>query len=577
MFNIKELVLYQNERELVRYDYNKSINYYYADNSYGKTVMISLLDYMLGKTDFEGRTDGLEGITDAELICTSDCFKRNLINKECKHKYITDNDYRNVSLDIYKQLITQKLVTSKQVLESLSALTGKEITHRTMTIFNFIEQTKLGDLDLVFTKLDKLEYQLNTKEIFKYIFNRENYVELLKNKTRIEELENQLKSISINEDKYNFYRQEIDNLFNILGIKQDKNDYKNLEKIQAIKDSLPFNEKKTANKEHLFLLQAINSLNNQIKMQRELKNQCSMTTDEINRQSILLKELNKICDDDPQLSDIVNSIKQKVVENKNINAILSMKDYNKTIAKLEKEKKDFESRLSIINYNYNKNDYIDRSKNIQLLIDYLNKILSLTPSNKAAIESKLKDLRDKNKQLLEMSNKNINQFINRRINFYYKSLLNNIEFIKKDYERNNFELKFDCNKIIVRGTEEESIQIKNEIKQIRVDYLPGSHARQTLIQICCYFAMLELLISNNASLNLPTIPLLIMDCANQPLSPENKKCIVDLAKLFVKENKNQIKVILTSDYDIDLSLDSEINYVRMVNGFNPLINPKVKH
>ncbi len=577
MFNIKELVLYQDDKELARYNYEKSINYYYADNSYGKTIMVSLLDYMLGKTDFEGRTDGLEGITDAELICTNDYFKRNLINKECKHKNINDIDYRNVSLDIYKQLITQNLITSKHVLESLSALTGKEITHRTMTTFNFIEQTKLGDLDLVFTKLDKLEYQLNSKGIFKYIFNRENYVELLKNKKNIEELENQLKGISLSEDKYNFYSQEIDNLFNALGIKRDKNDYKNLEKIKVIKDSLPFNEKRTANKEQLFLLQAINSLNNQIKMQIELKNQCLMTTDEINKQNILLNELNKICENEPQLSDIVKSIKQKVVENKNVNAILSMKDYNKTIAKLEKEKKYFENKLNIINCNYNKDDYIVRSKNIQLSIDYLYKILSLTPANKTVIENKLKELRDKNKQLLEGSNKSNNQFINKRINFYYKSLLDKVEFIKKDYERNNFELKFDCNKIIVRGTEEESIVIKGKTKQIRVDYLPGSHARQTLIQVCCYFAMLELLILNNGKLNLPTIPILIMDCANQPLSPENKKSIVDLVKLFVKETQNQIKVILTSDYDIDLSQDLEINYVRMISGFNPLINPKVKH
>ena len=572
MLNIKELILYEDNKELTRYNFDKSINYYYANNSFGKTVMITLLDFMLGKSDFEGKTDGLEGITEAELICSNLFLRRNLISKECKYKRDSDIDYRIINLDIYKQIITQELITSKQILESLSSLTNKEISHRTMTTFNFIEQTKLGDLDLVFTKLDKLEYQLNTKEIFKYIFNKENYFEILKNKKRIDELENRLKETDINEDKYNFYRQEIDCLFDTLGIKQDKNDFKNLKHIKEIEDKLPFEDKKTSNKEQLFLLQAINSLNNQIRMQRELKNQSSMTIEDIDRKNNLLEHLNTICKNNPSLSNIIDSIKQKTTDNKNISAILSMKDYNKTIAKLEKEKKSFEERLNLINCNYNNNDYIDRQKNIKLLQNYLNKILSLSVSNRKEIEDQLNSLKERNKKLLESSNQNNNQFINQRINFYYESLRNKIDFIQKDYERNGFKLKFDTNKIIVRGIELEETIVNDKTKQIQVSYLPGSHARQTIIQICCYFAMMELLLSNK-DLNLPVLPLLIMDCANQPLSPENKRYIIDLVELFTTQTNNKVKVILTSDFDIDLSNKSNINYVRMINGFNPKLNP----
>ena len=101
MLNIKELILYEDNKELTRYNFDKSINYYYANNSFGKTVMITLLDFMLGKSDFEGKTDGLEGITEAELICSNLFLRRNLISKECKYKRDSDIDYRIINLDIY--------------------------------------------------------------------------------------------------------------------------------------------------------------------------------------------------------------------------------------------------------------------------------------------------------------------------------------------------------------------------------------------------------------------------------------------------------------------------------------------
>ena len=62
------------------------------------------------------------------------------------------------------------------------------------------------------------------------------------------------------------------------------------------------------------------------------------------------------------------------------------------------------------------------------------------------------------------------------------------------------------------------------------------------------------------------------------MSTENKKYIISLSKLFIKENKDKIKLIITSDFDMDFSEEEDVFYKSLSSGFNPLIKPvKVTH
>lgn len=571
MFNIKSLNLYQNSIKIASYNFEKPINYFYADNSYGKTVMVALLDFLLGKENFEGKIDGLDGITEAELDCGDFLIKRGLVENSYQIKNNFNDKYRNINLDLYKQFITQSILKSNKQIEELNKITGKEISHRTLSLFNFVEQTKLGDLNVVFTKLEKLEYQLNSKEVFKYIFNKENYLKILEKQNEIEDLEKQLKDISINNEKFSFYADNITSLCNKLNIKNTGNYYSLLKRVLELESSSPKNDKLTSDKEQLFLLQAINTLNNQIRNQNELKKQSNLIVDDINKKNILLENLKLIHKDNPELTNLILKIETKINEN-TLNAnLLTIKDYNKTIQSLQNDKKRLEEKLNLLCFNLNSNTYINNLSDLKLLKQYLNKVLTLNnPKDETVVRDKIKRLKSEIKELQRISNNSYSKQINERINFYYSSLKNKLNFVDQDYERQNFRLNFDCNKISVCG---EISERDDHGDLIYVKYIPGSHARQTVIQLCCYFAFLELLLGNEY-LNLPVMPLLILDCPNQPLSKDNKNQILSLCKLFIKETDNKIKLIITSDFPLTLQdLSSDIMYIELKNGFNPLITP----
>lgn len=90
-----------------------------------------------------------------------------------------------------------------------------------------------------------------------------------------------------------------------------------------------------------------------------------------------------------------------------------------------------------------------------------------------------------------------------------------------------------------------------------------SMSRQTVIQLCAYFAFNQLF---KEEFNFPIINSLFLDNVSKPFENANKPILYDLLKLFTSEVKD-FNVIVTTDCEED-NKGSNVFYE---NGLNPFL------
>lgn len=565
MLKITKLSLISNQQVIRSFDFSNNINFVKMGNSKGKTSLFTLIDYLLGSSSITLSSETFQKIESAELHTNHGIFVRSIFNKNFFGFKLRQNDgLQVVSEDYYKSQIENACldgVSSER--DSVRALADENISYRTYTLFNFLDEHYLGQIEKnIFSKQMLFEYYRG-KFIFDYVFNKANIDKINALKREIEELSKKSARSDAEREIQNSKIDRLQSIFAELGIEFRVNNIsKNIEELDKCeREFLASNSKINSSGDYYYLWDVLNNVTNAIRKLKEQKNSAKSQSGLNEKRVLLLKSLKELFDDSEN-GDIVNPIIELIDKCETISAATENSDFDEAISDLEKRKKEIRKEiLKIKAANSDIDVETKRSKvaEARVLIEDINSYKDSDDSNNEEL------IKQKKKEIRELQNgfdANMEEKVSSLINFYYSSLRDKgYEFIEKDYEKDNFRLRFSYRKMTVFGY--TTMEAEDGEKYDVITMLE-SMSRQTIIQLCTYFAFNHLF---RIEFNFPIICSLFLDNVSKPLENANKPIIYDLLTLFTSEVKD-FNVIVTTDCDED-NKNTSVFYE---DGLNPLFD-----
>lgn len=562
MFNITELNLYSFENENVqKIKFDHDVNFIYSKNSTGKTKMIELLDYLLGSSSIKLDPETFYGIKVAELVTNKCIIRREISSEICYFKLREKDEFEKVTLEIYNDKLGNLLFEGKNNdLSIIREICEQNITFRTFSVFNFLNQTYQGVIDRnVFTKQNFFEY-FKAKYILKYMFNKKNYEEIFVLKKKVDEDKKLLEKNSALREQLNFLNNACQKCFIDLGIKYKSSIDSNLYEL----DKRLNNEVVTpsvVDSDYYTLLSMMNNIDNQLQHYEDMKKQGSSSIEKNNKRKILLESLSSLAKES-EYGYIIEPIKNQISKMELLNDVISFNDYSDVISDLKKKRNSIVKKIEIINSNSNaEKDFIEKRGIMLQAKEYLKLLSQIKVSDDKEILDRIKNNREEIRKLESNIDEKMEDKISEHINKYYKFFKDkNYKFIDDDYKDDGFALKYNSKKNSVLGY----VNVTVDDKKIPVVRMIGSMARQTLIQVCTYLAFLEVI---NSDFEFPKLGTVFFDCVSKSFDDDNKKMVYLLLKEFCRNNP-EFNVVVTTD----TVSDSPVR--QTIEGLNPLYRAK---
>ena len=243
-----------------------------------------------------------------------------------------------------------------------------------------------------------------------------------------------------------------------------------------------------------------------------MKNQSSNMVDRKERIKRLLSIMSEIVSDEPDYEEYTRFIKDTIETLDEENVILSLTDYNKAIKDIEKEKKKLDYQIELLKASSEKLSYEDAMKIVGLL-EHIFVVLQeeVDIVKYHDLSQEVENLKKEIKELKSSFNqKKINDFNKRLTEIYLGSGLE-IQHLQDDIQEEGFALEFDPFRLCLSAKHKKGDNI--------VNFMPGSMARQTHIQMLVYLTMFEYLNKNFSGFIY--MPLLVIDSANQPMGVDS--------------------------------------------------------
>lgn len=561
MFRIKKISIFNGQDHK---DYPFSDNsYIYGSNNVGKTAFVEVIDYVLGRSE-DLSHDGLENIDSVEAYITNDktelWIKRNL-DGEYLYKRTNNSGYSVVSDEKYKDIISEIITSNpnKRAVEVYKKVFEENITYRSFSFLNFIDEVGQGDLDAIFTRGKEIKHLVRYRKLMDFLFNYKNSERIYEKNIELERIETELKELYSNSQKYQLNLESIKNLFGRIGLdyygdlSADKKSFDDYKRLFARDNTKP-------NSDLAYLIRASHSLAEEIKVYNYLKNQTEETSTRKDRTKNLLLLLRTIVADNPKFEEEVATICQMVEEIDNDKIILSLADYDESIEKIIAEKEKIDSEISVLKNQATELEYEQTIKLIALIDNCFSNIDSNISIEKAnQLEKKKTEIKREIKKLKEeYSVKSIENFNKELTKLYLNSSIKDANYLIEDRNKDGFSLAFKpfSQVLVAYRKEDESI----------VSYIPGSLARRTYLQILVYLCMFKFLKENFN--NFIYLPLLIMD------SPEQSMDIGSLEEVYASivgiANEIGIQTIYVSK-----ALPKNVkrrDLIDIRDGFNPYHN-----
>lgn len=573
MFKLESLQLNcaNNNRKFVEFKNNTA--YIFAPNSKGKTLLCECIDFALGGSEDIFNKPAMKGVYSIEIIIRANPADKLYFLRDKDgsfyYKKGDDSTYRQFNRDLYNEMLTSLLLNGEDSeVIGFNEVFDRQLSHRSMAFLNFLDQKGMGDLKYIFSKANSDKYRWYYKDIINYIFNYEKIRQIV---FLTKELKNkilQYNNLKQRIDKFTVKRDLLFAELKILGIQ--------VETIEEAKEALFKFEKNytrpdtTAKEKDLnFLLVASQSLSEEIKVQQCFSEQGKML---VSRQKNIQKLLNffmTIIKESDELKEYVSPIIDLILEAKTKSDTFSSLDISETIKKLQAEKLKVDQQLYMLQEQLVKLDYKDTEKSIgiakQMLID-IDSYGEIGNINQLEMEiSELKNKIDLLKKSFDTSKQDI---VNLSINSSYKSLQDKCTFISEDLIKGG-EIVFDAKLTQLYGYLDEEIELINgEKEKHKIQYIPGSMARQTIWQILCYLHVMDYTLKTHTGL--PLMPLLVLDNISMPfdvnIGKNNYAGVYDFIKQFAEDNG--IQIILTSN--IPAAEVDEQNPIDLSSGLNPV-------
>ena len=563
MLKIIKLSLISKQQAVRLFDFSNNINFIKMGNSKGKTSLFTLIDYLLGSSSITLSQQTFHEIDSAELYTNHGIFIRSIIDKNYFGFKLRQNDgLQVVSEDYYKNQIENACLDGVfSERDSVRALADENISFRTYTMFNFLDEHYLGQIEKnIFSKQTLFEYYRG-KYIFDYVFNKNNINRINLIKNEIEELNKKNASSDAKRHIQKNKQDRVRSIFAELGINFKINDNKkNIEELIKYESELLMSNSRIKEAEdYYYLWDILNNVTNTLRKLKEQKLSIKKQNELNEKRIMLLKSLKELFDGSSG-DNIIEPIIELISKCEMVNIAAENSDFNETINELEKRRKEIQKEIYSIkaaNSDINIETKRMRVAEAKVLIDDINSFIDKDiPDYEELIKQKKKEIRElRNSYDVSMEDK-----VSSLINYYYSSLKGKgYEFIEKDYEKNNFRLHFSYKKMTVFGY--TTMEAENG-KRYDVVTMPESMSRQTVIQLCTYFAFNHIF---KTDFKFPIICSLFLDNVTKPLENANKPIIYDLLVLFTNEVKD-FNVIVTTDCDEDNRNTSKF----YEEGLNPL-------
>lgn len=547
MLKIIKLSLFSDDKEIQAFDFSKDICFIKMGNSKGKTSLFLLIDYLLGPSSIFLSSKTFYKIDYAELHTNHGIFVRKIFDKNYFGFKLRSNDgMQVVSEDYYKTLIENSCLDGDySERDSVRLLADENITYRTYTLFNFLDEHYLGQIEKnIFSKQSLFEYYRG-KYIFDYIFNKNNINKINKLKSDIDELRQKKAKVDSNRESRKNKSDRLQFIFAELGINYYASSNKrNIEELDAYENRLMIsNSTIKESNNYYYLWDVLNNITNTLRKIKEQKKSFKSQSDFNDKRIMMLESLKELFDGEN--NDIIEPIIELVNKCEIITSATSGSDFDETVRELEKRRKEIQSELYKIkaaNSDIDINAKRSRVAEARVLLEDINSFIDKSYVNYEEL------IRQKNKEIRVLRDSydiDIEKKVSNLINFYYSNLKNKgYEFVEKDFEKENFRLHFDYKKMTVYGY--TTVKVENG-ESYDVVTMIESMSRQTVIQLCTYFAFNSLL---KKEFKFPIICTLFLDNVSKPLESVNKLIIYDLITLFTNENKD-FNVIVTTDCNED--------------------------
>lgn len=578
MFKICKLNMVDNNENIFSYEFSSGINYFKGKNSSGKTEFYNFIDYMFGDSrNIDNKVwykDTLNySIMEFKYNDITYLLKRTL-DKEINYFRYKDEEWGEpISLSEYKEKLNSVFTINLSELNQIREFTEENLTYRTFTIFNFLSEKTLGNLNDFFSKGKDIKYSTKLSSILNYIFNN-NLEEIFVLKKKMHDLQKNVKQIEDSIHRFDFIKSNVNiNLkkLNISLMYNGRNKNKILQEINNIK-LLEEPKKRYSKSKTISELESIfNNLNEQIKTyEKTVEDSKVFEIENINRKKLIQNLSNLIIEKNEYeylvqpIAKMLKDLDKRISFNKYVITTNTIKDLKKQREEVKKEISENEAVFSTYNIS-------EKSRSIAIIEEYLN--IDVTYNNEE-LESKRQQIKKLKASIKELQNSDNEKKLNDLSEFItklYNSALDVSDIIKSDIKLDGFYIQYYKKGNLLQP---KVLSSKSVGKDQLENYYVGSMARHTLIQFCGYLAFLRMLISEN---KYPLIPILVIDHISKPFDLRNKRAIGKIVKEFYNHmNVENLQIFLFDDEDYDaLSLEpnhSENLVKENKTGFNPFFH-----
>lgn len=580
MFKIEELCLINSEQSY-SYRFTNGINYFQGKNNTGKTVFFNFLDFMFG-ADKNYANDPWFKDTLSKAVLTFEYnniryeLTRSIDGKSNYFRYCDEELGDSIDIVEYKQRINAIFSVSNDYDATLYEFTHEHLTYRSFTIFNFLDEVNQGKINDFLTKCSSIKYAVHLTPILNYIFNN-NIDRIIELTTLLNNLQAELRELEKEKSSSDYLLSRINKNLKILNITENfvgNNQSRIYELLEQAKYSDNVANKKSGQEQPVSELHAIlNSIEEQLKVYNSMKVDAVKIDVEMKNRTQLLQTLYQMIEENANYSYLITPILDLIDQlNKSISfQRLAIED--KTITELTRQKVKIISRIKDNTSRFKRYSLTDKEKALIFIESDLQEYKLSNNDDISTIKKRISDIK---KQIRNLQNQDDTKKI-KKVSEYITSLYSQgkdvSSFIRDDLNQAEFEITY-----IKKGnTLAPSILEKSNQKSKRVNYVIGSLARQTLIQLCGCLGLLKLILSER---NVPVIPLLVIDHISKPFDKENIKTLGVVLEKFVKDiSPENIQIFIFDDKEPSALNFNPSNIEHLQNngktGFNPFFQGKM--
>ena len=519
-------------------------------NTVGKTALTKVIDFVLGSSKpllYQG-LDNIDSVEAHFINDATDLWVKRSINNEFFYKRTRNSDYSEVSMENYKDNISLIITreSDNKYIKIYQKVFEELPTFRSFSFINYIDEKNLGDLSVVFTRANELKHQIRIRKIMDFFFNFDNIEQIYEKQVELEHKEKEYEELSKSYFEYNRSLMQISNIFSELQLVYKgnyNNDYKTFSDFKEgyVRESNQYS------KDLVYLSKASYYLAEEIKIYTFMKDQSKNMIDRKERIKRLYNIIHAVTESNPEYRDYTETVEKTIKEIDSEKVILSLVDYQKSIKKIREEKQKLDKQIKFIKGKTYKIPYEEAVKKIGLLEHLFNEINQSVNTEKIKeLERNITEIKDEIRKLkANFNKKSINKFNENLTNFYLDSNID-VKHLIEDRQIPGFSLDYDPFKLCLFAVKKE--------KEYKEKYIPGSMARQTHIQILVYLCLLEYLLKKFE--NLPVVPILIIDSANQPMGVDVFNKVYPI--IISKAEEIGLQTIFLSKDKIENALEEDI-------------------